>query len=160
MNRIGPVTVRFTVNSSRTTGGRGLRITLRIITAAALAGSGYLHLHLAARYAPIRTSTLSQQDVFVLQAVLAFVVAGLLLLWGRRPAVIAALLLGAGTLAAILTYRYVNVGTLGPLPDMYEPIWYTQKTVTVYLDALTTVGAIALLFARRGLPAARQQSRS
>lgn len=142
------------MQTSSATRGRTLRIVLRVITAGALAGSGYLHLHLASRYAPIRTSTLSQQDLFVVQAVLAFVVAALLLLWGRLPAVIAALLLGAATLAAILTYRYVNVGTIGPLPDMYEPIWYTQKTATVYLDALTTAGAIALLFARRSLPAA------
>lgn len=145
------------MQTSSATRGRTLRIVLRVITAGALAGSGYLHLHLASRYAPIRTSTLSQQDLFVVQAVLAFVVAALLLLWGRLPAVIAALLLGAATLAAIVTYRYVNVGTIGPLPDMYEPIWYTQKTATVYLDALTTVGAIALLFARRSLPAARQR---
>jgi hypothetical protein len=30
---------------------------------------------------------------------------------------------GASALAAVLLYRYVDLGPLGPLPDMYENTW-------------------------------------
>jgi hypothetical protein len=55
------------------------------------------------------------------------------------------LLVAAGGLSALLLYRYLDVGSLGSLPDMYDPIWYTQKTVSAVSEAIATLGALYLL---------------
>ena len=34
-----------------------------------------------------------------------------------------AVAVAASALAAVVTYRYINVSAVGPLPDMYEPTW-------------------------------------
>jgi len=33
---------------------------------------------------------------------------------------------------------------LGPLPNMYEPIWYTEKTVSMIAEAVAVVSCAAL----------------
>jgi len=59
-------------------------------------------------------------------------------------AAFAFLVAAAGT-AAVLVYRYVDVGAFGPFPNMYEPIWYTKKTVSAWAEGIAAVAALALL---------------
>ena len=49
----------------------------------------------------------------------------------RRPAAAAlvAALVAASALAAVVASRYVDLGPIGPLPDLYEPVWYPEKVV-------------------------------
>jgi hypothetical protein len=54
-----------------------------------------------------------------------------------------ALLIAAGGLGALLLY--VDVGGLGPIPDMYDPIWYTEKTISAVGEAAAALGALCLL---------------
>ncbi|MGF7235157.1 MAG: hypothetical protein ACQSGP_09385 [Frankia sp.] len=103
-------------------------IVLRLIVAACLAYSAYVHADLHSQYKAIKTGTLSQSDVFVIQAIVASVAAALVLFVGRIPGWTIAFLVAAGSLAAVLVYRYYNVGTIGPLPNMYEPAWYAEKS--------------------------------
>jgi len=106
---------------------------------AAAAGEGYAGQALAA-------SLQAQED-----AVVAAVVAALLVLWrpGRLTAAFAAVVAGGG-LAALLAYRYVDVGHLGPFPDMYEPLWYAKKSWTAIAQAAATVAAVLLVVAGAG----------
>jgi hypothetical protein len=53
-----------------------------------------------------------------------------------------AFVVAASALGAVVLYRYVNVGSIGPLPNMYEPIWYTKKTLSAYAEG----GAAVLAF--------------
>ncbi len=49
----------------------------------------------------------------------------------------------ASALGALLLYRYVDVGTLGPLPNMYEPAWFPKKTAAAFAEAVGLVTAFA-----------------
>ncbi len=115
---------------------------LQVVTAAALAVDAYVHVDLASAYDPIGRQ-ISQGTLFRIEAAAASLAALLVLLLGRRRSVWAfAFLVSVSALGAVLLYRYVNVGTLGPLPNMYEPTWFPQKTTSAIAVA---VGAAAAL---------------
>lgn len=120
---------------------------LRILTAAGLAADAYVHADLAGTYDPVRQSV-SQGNLFRLDAALTSLAALVLMLSARRVAWAFALLVAIGSLGALLLYRYVDVGTLGPLPNMYEPIWFPEKTAAAVAGAAATVLAALGLFTR------------
>ena len=122
-----------------------VRIALILIVVAGLAVDAYTHLHLASDYDPVKTSTLSQGDLFRAESVVAILVALLLIVHPRRwTAAIAALVAGSA-LAAVLVYRYVNIGQIGPIPSMYEASWYTEKTISAIAEGAAFLAAIGLL---------------
>jgi hypothetical protein len=45
-----------------------------------------------------------------------------------------------------LLYRYNDIGQLGPIPSMYEPIWYTKKTVAAFAEGAALIAAVLLLW--------------
>ncbi|WP_308376596.1 hypothetical protein [Streptomyces sp. ISL-99] len=108
----------------------------------------YVHAHLADRYDAV-SATISQGTLFRIEAALAALAALLVLVWRRAPADAFAWLVAAGGLAALLVYRYVDVGELGPLPNMYEPIWFSDKNIVVAAQALTIAAATGLLLTGR-----------
>jgi hypothetical protein len=129
--------------------------TLRVGTAAALGIDAAVHTYLAPAYDPVK-ATVSQGQLFRVEAGLA-IVAGLLVLIRPRPSSwIAALLVSAGGLAAVLLYRYVDVGPLGPLPDMYENTWQVPgKLLSAYAEGAAVVLAALGLLMHRGDTRAR-----
>lgn len=119
-----------------------MRWVIRAVVASGLAIDAYVHADLAARYDPVSAS-ISQGNLFRIEAGLSALAAALVLLVGRRREVYALAVLVAGSaLGAILLYRYVNVGELGPFPDMYEPIWFTEKVIAAIAEATALVGAV------------------
>jgi hypothetical protein len=133
---------------------------LRILTAAGLAVDAYIHADLAPDYDPVR-HTISQGDLFRIEAAVASAAALLILLTARRFAWAVAFLVAASALGAILLYRYVKVGTLGPLPNMYEPIWFTKKVIAVVAEAVAVATALLgfVVAAARVSALARRTSR-
>jgi hypothetical protein len=95
---------------------------LRIATAAALGIDAGVHAYNASGYDQV-TGTISQGNLFRVESGVACLVALGVLLWANRVTWIAALVVAASALGAVLLYRYVDVGSLGPLPDMYENTW-------------------------------------
>src|SRR5919201_1427438 len=64
----------------------------------------------------------------------------LVLLWPRTWSWIVAFLVAASALGAVLLYRYVDVGSLGPLPDMYENTWEVPgKLASAYAEGAAVV---------------------
>jgi hypothetical protein len=55
----------------------------------------------------------------------------------------------AAGIAAILLYRYTDVGAPGPFPDMYEPIWSADKVWALAGQALALVSLAWLLATAR-----------
>jgi hypothetical protein len=109
---------------------------LAVVTAAALAVDAYVHADLAPDYDAVRASV-SQGTLFRVEAAAAALAALLVLVARRRRTAWAfAFLVAAGGLAAVLLYRYVQVGAVGPLPDMYEPIWFPEKTASAVAEAV------------------------
>jgi hypothetical protein len=131
-----------------------LGIVLKAVTAAALAVDAYVHVHLAGQYDTV--GGISQGTLFRIEAVVAGLAALVVLVTNRRRALVLPLLVAASALGAVLLYRYVDVGPLGPLPDMYDPAWFPEKTISAIAEAVATIGAALLVFAplRRFAPSA------
>ncbi|MCM1938417.1 hypothetical protein NC239_09290 [Streptomyces sp. G3] len=131
--------------------GRGaghlVRGAARVLAAAGLAVDAYMHAHLADRYDAVSAS-IGQGTLFRVEAALAALAALLVLVWRRLPGDLFAALVAAGGLALLLVYRYVDVGELGPFPDMYEPVWYGEKDVTVLAQAVAVLATLYLLLVR------------
>ena len=124
---------------------RLLRGVLILVVVAGLAFDAYVHLDLASDYDPVRTDTLSQGDLFRVESALAILAALLLLVRPRRWTAAFAALVAGGGLAAVLLYRYVDVGQIGPIPSMYEPTWYTEKTNSAIAEGVAFVAAVVLV---------------
>ena len=122
-----------------------LHFGLITIVVAGLGADAFVHLDLATDYDGVRSSVLSQGDLFRAEGAAA-VMAGIALV--ARPrwyTAVFALLVAAGGVAAVLVLRYVDVGALGPFPDMYEPVWYSQKVQSVWGEGAAAAAAFALL---------------
>jgi hypothetical protein len=106
-----------------------------------------------AAYDAVR-ATVSQGDLFRTEAVVAVGAALLVLSWPRRSSWLAALLVAASALGAVLLYRYVDVGSLGPLPDMYENTWQVAgKLLSAYAEgAADLLAGLGLLTHRSAAP--------
>ncbi|MEC5193143.1 putative membrane protein YphA (DoxX/SURF4 family) [Arthrobacter sp. MP_M7] len=115
---------------------------LRVCVAAALTVSAVIHVQLAPGYQQAAPGGLGQGTLFLVQAGAAALAAVFVLLRGSRTAFAAAAVMGFSSLAAVILYRYVQVPAIGPLPSMYEPVWYTAKTITAVAEAIA--GALAL----------------
>ncbi|RAG84347.1 hypothetical protein DN069_17385 [Streptacidiphilus pinicola] len=123
---------------------------LRLLTAAGLGVDAYVHADLAPTY-DFSGQGISQGQLFRIEAAAAALAALLLIAFGTRRLVwLFALLVAAAGVAAVLLYRYVDVGALGPLRNMYEPVWYPEKNLSLIAEAAATaLAACGLLLAHR-----------
>ncbi len=126
---------------------RAAEIILRLWVAAGLAYDAYAHFDLAGAF-DANTAVISQGALFRAEAAIAAIVALLVLFTRNWAAAAMAVLVAGSALAAVLLYRYVDPGPLGPLPDMYEPTWYPEKTLSAIAEAAAVLGAGALLLFR------------
>jgi hypothetical protein len=136
---------------------RGLAIkwALIIVAAAGLAVQAYVHFHLASAFAHVKSSTLSEADLFRAEATVAVIAAVALLLRPRRYTAAFAFLVAAGGTVAVVLYRYVDVGAFGPIPDMYDPFWApAEKNLSAVAEAVAALAALSLFlwFQTRGRP--------
>ena len=111
-----------------------------------------VHWQNAPAYDAVR-GTVSQGQLFRVEAALAVVVGLLVLVRPRPSSWLAALAVAVSALAAVLLYRYVDVGALGPLPDMYENTWQVPgKLLSAYAEGAAVVLAGLGLLTRRKHP--------
>lgn len=121
-----------------------LRWTLIVIAAAGLLIDAFVHFHLAGSYSAVKTKYLTEGDLFRAEATAALIVAiGLLVRPRRYTAAAAFLVATAGTIAVVFT-RYVNVGGFGPIPNMYDPSWYFEKTLSAVAEGIAAIAALVL----------------
>ena len=68
--------------------------------------------------------------------------------------VAAALVVAATALTALLVSRYVDLGPIGPFPNLYEPAWFGDKTLAAASEIVALVASIPLylLTPRRKAP--------
>ncbi|WP_258805728.1 hypothetical protein [Pseudarthrobacter sp. NS4] len=115
---------------------------LRAGAAAGLVVSAVVHVQLAPGYQQAAPGGIGQGTLFLVQAGAAALAAVFVLLKGSRTAFAAAAVVALSSLAAVILYRYVQVPAIGPLPSMYEPVWYTAKVITAVAEA--AAGALAV----------------
>lgn len=116
----------------------------RLLAAAGLGVDAYVHADLADQY-DLVDATISQGDLFRIEAALAALAALLILVWRRFVSDAFAWLVAAGGFALLVIYRYIDVGKLGPFPNMYEPVWFTEKKVAAVAELVTVVTAAILM---------------
>ncbi len=126
-------------------------LLVRLVAAAALTVVAGVHLDLAAGYALVGDQV-TQGDLFRVQAAVAGVVALALLVRPARVVWLMAAAVGLASLLAVVVTVYVAVPAVGPLPRIFEPVWYAEKAV-----AAVAAGA-ALLAALTGLLLAVRQA--
>lgn len=122
--------------------------------AAALLVSAWVHADLADPpwYA---AGQVTLAGLFVAQAVVAALVALWLLVRPGRVALVAAVVVGLASWAALVGSVYVRVPSIGPLPVLYEPFWYGAKVVAAVAAAVAASGAAAALVGLRTGPVSR-----
>jgi hypothetical protein len=114
-------------------------IGLRVLVAAALVVDAIVHLRLASDYQLAAPGGIGQGNLFRIEAVVAIAVAVFVLVSGTRSAYAAAFLVAASALGAVLVYRYVDVPAIGPIPSMYEPLWFFQKSLSAVAEGAGAV---------------------
>lgn len=117
-------------------------ILLRLLVAAGLAADAIVHWRFAPDMAFVQDGSIGGDTLFRVQAVLAAVVAVLVLALARRWTYAIAFLVAASALGAVLLYYYADVGALGPLPDMHEPTWYAEKTISAVGEGVAALAAL------------------
>jgi len=128
---------------SSVTPGRVVPLVLKLVAAAGLIIDAVVHLLLAAEYDANSGSLISQGDLFRAESAAALL--AVLVLFAARGwlAWVLALLVSATALAAVLVYRYADIGAIGPLPDMYEPFWFGKKVLATVAEAGAVVACLA-----------------
>jgi hypothetical protein len=115
-------------------------LVLAVVAAVGLGYDAFVHLHLAGGYDAIG-STVTQGALFRLEAVAALTAGIAVLVSDRRAVWAAAGVTGLAGVAAVVLYRYIDVGAIGPLPNMYEPVWFPDKLRSAYAE-----GAVAVVW--------------
>lgn len=134
-----------------------MAVVLRVLSAVALAISGYVHLHLAHRYG--YPGTITGTQMFLAQGVTALVLAAAVLVTGNRWVWAAGAALGLASFAAVMTYRYVDLGAIGPLPNMYDATWQPSPEKLLSAVAEITVPVCFVLYLLMGRMAASRDGR-
>jgi hypothetical protein len=122
-----------------------------VVVAAGLGVDAYVHWHLAPGFDGVKGAAspqISQGALFRVETALALIAMVLVLVTRRRLAAMVAFLIAAGGLGAVLLFAYVDVGGWGPLPNMYDPFWYPEKTISAVAEAVAALGALWLLVMR------------
>ncbi|OUM45190.1 hypothetical protein B8W73_01710 [Arthrobacter agilis] len=117
-------------------------LVLRILIAAALIVSAVIHFQLAAGFQQAAPDGIGGGILFRIQGAAAVLAALYVLVRGTHRSYLLAALVALASLAAVLAYRYIQIPTIGPIPSLYEPVWYTTKTITAVAEALALILAL------------------
>ncbi len=129
---------------------------LRLVTAAALVVDAVVHLRLAGGYQLAAPGGIGMGNLFRIEAVAALVIALAVLVVGSRLTYAAAFVVALSAVVAVVLYRYVDIPAFGPLPAMYEPVWFLEKSVSAVAEGLAAITAAAgYLYATRSRSSAQ-----
>ena len=75
---------------------------------------------------------------------MAILAAAYVVLRRLRASFAVAALVALSALVAVLLYRYVDVPSVGPIPSMYEPIWFFDKSLSAVAEGVAGVLAVVV----------------
>ncbi|MBV8529557.1 MAG: hypothetical protein JOZ75_14695 [Candidatus Dormibacteraeota bacterium] len=125
---------------------------LGAVAAAAFAVDAGVHATSAGAYDPAHGGLLTEGNLFRLEALAAaFTGIGLIIRPTARMWVLG-LAVATTALGAVVLYRYVNVGAIGPFPNLYEPTWQVPgKLLSAYAEAAAVLVAYTgFIMSKRG----------
>lgn len=117
-----------------------VRWGLAVVAALALAVDAVVHFDLASEYQGAFPDGIGGGTMFRVQAGAAVVAATYVLVRRSRPSFAVAFVVAFSAFVAVVLYRYVDVSMLGPIPAMYEPIWFFEKSLSAVAEG---IGALA-----------------
>jgi len=128
-----------------------MRMVLRLLAFVGLAIDAYVHFDLASGF-DANTASISEGTLFRIEASAAVVAAVLVIALRRWITDVLAFLVAGSGFAVLIIYRYVDIGAFGPFPALYEPIWYTKKTLAAVAEGVALLATIPLVLLpqRRG----------
>ena len=126
--------------------------------AVTLAIDAYVHATSAAFYDPPQAGLLTEGNLFRIETAVSALLALLVLIRPARWSFVSALVVAATAVGAVVLYRYVDVGPIGPIPNLYEPSWQVPgKLASVFAEGiavLLSAAGLKLIAIRRATPAA------
>src|SRR3954447_12555077 len=120
---------------------RGAAMALRCVIAAGLVIDAVVHLRIAGDYDRVGVH-ITEGMLFRAESAVALFAAIFVLLSSRRLAALIAAVVAASAVVALLLSVYWDIGAIGPFPDLYEPIWFTEKIIAVVAEAVSALAAI------------------
>ncbi|HEY3561167.1 MAG TPA: hypothetical protein VGL05_27070 [Kribbella sp.] len=137
---------------------RSAPIALRFVTAAGLVVDAVVHLRMTGEYNLVGDQ-ITVGMLFRAEAAGALFAAILVLLSSRWFAAMIAAVVAASAVLALLISVYWDIGPIGPFPDVYEPIWFTQKVIALIAESASLLTALlAMAVAAPWLRADRRRS--
>jgi hypothetical protein len=122
--------------------------SLAVATAALFAIDAYVRFNDAGLYDIGSGGSITEGSLFRGQASVAVVVAIALLVRPHWLVWVIAVLVAASAAGAVYLYTYVDVGRVGPLPDMYERTWALPgKRASAVAETVATATALAEVLA-------------
>lgn len=115
--------------------------TLRVLVAAGLIVDAVVHLRLAGEYQFAFPEGIGGGNLFRIEAAVAVIAAIFVVVRGSRVSYVAAFLVAFSALVAVVLTRYVELPAIGPIPSMYEPIWFPEKTLSAIAEGAAAAAA-------------------
>ncbi|MHA7272792.1 hypothetical protein ACX80Z_05140 [Arthrobacter sp. TMT4-20] len=130
---------------------RPVLVGLRVVIAIGLAIDAFVHVQLAANYQIAYPGGMGGGTLFWLQAAAAVLAAFYVLLRGSRLSYLVAAVVALSAFAAVVVSTYVQLPAIGPIPAMYEPIWFFEKALSAVAEGAAGVLAVVgmILVGRR-----------
>jgi hypothetical protein len=115
---------------------------VRLTAVAGMGIDAYVHLDLASTYSEAQ-APINEGILFRTEAVLALLTALTLVTSARRLPFVLGLAVSASALTLMLVSRYVDLGPLGPFPDLYDPVWFPEKLWAAGGEAAASLASAA-----------------
>ncbi|MBG6226745.1 hypothetical protein IWX63_003347 [Arthrobacter sp. CAN_A2] len=145
-------------NGRRSVDNRPVMLVLRVLIAVALIVSAVIHFQLAAGFQQAAPSGIGGGNLFRIQGAVAVLAALYVLIRGTQRAFLLAAVVALASLVAVIAYRYIQIPAIGPIPSMYEPVWYTTKTITAIAEGLALILALTAYTLHRKSHTASRES--
>ncbi|MBG6192182.1 hypothetical protein IWX64_003152 [Arthrobacter sp. CAN_A212] len=121
-------------------------VWLRVVIAVGLAIDAFVHFQLAASYQMAFPGGIGGGNLFRVQAVVAILAGLYVLIRGSRLSYLVAAVVALSAFAAIVSSVYIQLPAIGPIPAMYEPIWFFDKALSAVAEGVAGVLAVIGLF--------------
>ena len=136
--------------AARISASRLLAFGLRIAAAAGLGIDAFVHATSAGLYDGPAGGLVTEGNLFRAEAAASVLLAALVLIRPAPSTWLAVLVVAGTALGAVILYRYIDIGPIGPVPDLYEPTWQVPgKLASAYAEgAVLALSALALTLRR------------
>lgn len=123
-----------------------LLMVLRVLVAVGLAVDAYVHFVLAPNYQFAYPEGIGGGNLFRIQAALAVLAAIYVLVRGSKLSFAIAAIVALSAFAAVVLSSFIQLPQVGPIPAMYEPIWFFEKSLSAVAEGIAGVLAIVGFF--------------